>query len=349
MSNVQQVLYGLMSALLFGLSTPLAKLLVGEVEPLMLAGLLYLGSGCGLSVLWLLKRLRSPERITPIKKSDLRWLLGSITFGGIISPALLMFGLSTTMASTSSLLLNLEGVLTAVLAWVVFKENCDHRIVLGMIAIALGGIVLSVVGQTGFAISWGCLLIVLACLGWAIDNNLTRQISHAEPLQIALAKGVCAGLVNSCLAFSLGEQLPHAVPIAGAMLVGFLGYGLSLVLFVLALRHLGTARTGAYFSTAPFVGAVASLFLLHEPMTWNLAIAAAFMGIGVYLHLTEHHEHWHVHDEMFHEHEHTHDEHHQHEHTAEDPPGEAHTHAHSHTRIAHSHAHFPDSHHRHEH
>lgn len=254
-----------------------------------------------------------------------------------------------TMGSTGSLLLNLEGVLTAVLAWVVFKENCDRRIVLGMVAIALGGMVLSIVGQNGFALNTGCVLIVLACLGWAIDNNLTRQISHAEPLQIALAKGICAGAVNLTLAFSIGATLPHPVAIASAMLVGFLGYGISLVLFVLTLRYLGTARAGAYFSTAPFVGAIASLFLFHEPISWNLALAAALMGVGVHLHLTEQHNHYHVHDEMFHEHEHVHDEHHLHEHTDEDPLGEPHTHAHRHAPLAHAHAHYPDLHHRHEH
>lgn len=343
------IAYGLLSALLFGLSTPFAKLLVGEIEPLMLAALLYLGSGCGLSLLWLVKRMRSSERLNPIKPNELPWLIGAIAFGGIISPVLLMFGLSMTMGSTGSLLLNLEGVLTAVLAWVVFKEHCDRRIVSGMVAIALGGIVLSVAGQNGFELSWGCVLIVLACLGWAIDNNLTRQISHAEPLQIALTKGVCAGAVNLTLALSLSNSTPPPVTIASAMLVGFLGYGISLVLFVLALRYVGTARAGAYFSTAPFIGALAAIVLLREPISWNLAVAALLMGIGVYLHLSENHEHYHVHDELFHEHEHIHDEHHQHEHTDEDPPGEPHTHAHNHEPLAHAHAHFPDLHHRHEH
>jgi len=343
------IAYGLLSALLFGLSTPFSKLLVGNIEPLMLAALLYLGSGCGLSLLWIFKRMRSPERLNSIKRNELPWLIGAITFGGIISPVLLMVGLSMTMGSAGSLLLNLEGVLTAVLAWVVFKENCDRRIVLGMIAIALGGIVLTAAGQNGVALCPGCILIVLACLGWAIDNNLTRQISHAEPIQIALTKGLCAGVVNLALACSLGATLPHPVAIASAMLVGFLGYGISLVLFVLALRYLGTARAGAYFSTAPFVGAIASLLILHEPLSWNLALAGAFMAVGVYLHLTEQHHHYHVHNEMSHEHEHVHDEHHQHEHTNEDPPGEPHTHAHHHAQLAHAHAHYPDLHHRHEH
>lgn len=343
------VTYGLLSALLFGLSTPLAKVLVGTVEPLMLAGLLYLGSGLGLSVLFLFNKIRSPERFNPIKFQDLRYLAGAITFGGIISPVLLLFGISMTTGSTGALLLNLESVLTAVLAWVFFKENYDRRIVLGMVAIALGGITLSVVGQNGIALSWGCGLIILACLGWAIDNNLTRNISHADAVQIAMIKGLCAGVVNLSMALMLGGRLPHTVTVVAAAIVGFLGYGLSLVLFVLALRHLGTARTGAYFSTAPFVGALAAIFLLREPVTPNLAAAAILMAAGVWLHITEHHEHLHEHEPLEHEHEHVHDEHHQHEHSPEDPVGEPHTHAHSHEQLIHSHPHYPDIHHRHEH
>lgn len=343
------VIYGLLSAVLFGLSTPFAKALVGTVEPLMLAGLLYLGSGLGLSVLWWFNKIRSPEKLNQIKTKDLPYLAGAIAFGGMLSPVLLMFGMSMTAGSTAALLLNLEGVLTAVLAWVIYKENCDRRIVAGMAAIALGGIALSVVGQNGFSLSWGCGLIILACLGWAIDNNLTRNIAHADAVQIALCKGLGAGTMNLTLALLLGGQIPHAIPVAAAAIVGFLGYGLSLVLFVLALRHLGTARTGAYFSTAPFVGAIAAIFLLKEPLSPHLALAAVLMAIGVWLHMTEHHEHWHAHEEMEHEHEHVHDEHHQHEHGPDDPISEPHTHAHSHTKLIHSHPHFPDLHHRHEH
>ena len=343
------VIYGLLSALLFGLSTPLAKILVGTIEPMMLAGLLYLGSGFGLTLLWLFNRVRRPERFTPIKKADVPWLLGAIAFGGILSPVSLLFGMSMTMGSTAALLLNLESVFTAVIAWIVFRENCDRRIVLGMVAIALGGISLSATGQDGIALSWGCGFVILACLGWAIDNNLTRQISHADAVQIALIKGLFAGSINLGTALLLGGGIPSAVPVTAAAIVGFLGYGLSLVLFVMALRHIGTARTGAYFSTAPFVGAIVAILLLREPVTLNLGVAALLMGIGVWLHLTEKHEHIHEHEEIEHEHEHVHDEHHQHSHGPNAPVGEPHSHAHKHERLTHSHPHYPDSHHRHEH
>lgn len=342
------VTFALISALLFGLSTPFAKLLVGQVQPLILAGLLYLGSGIGLWLIHLIGKYRADDK-RPFTSHELPYLIAAVLFGGIVSPILLMLGLAQSLASTSSLLLNLEGVLTATIAWVLFKENCDRRIVAGMLAITCGGVFLSVTGESGFSFSWGCVLVVLACLGWAIDNNLTRQIAHGDAVKIALVKGVCAGSVNLGLGLSFGGVIPNAMAVLGALLVGFLGYGLSLVLFVFGLRHLGTARTGAYFSTAPFVGALASIVLLREPVSANFAVAGALMMLGVWLHLTEHHEHWHEHEDMFHEHEHVHDEHHQHEHGPDDPQGEPHTHAHHHASMAHSHPHFPDIHHRHSH
>ncbi|MBZ0187744.1 MAG: DMT family transporter [Candidatus Obscuribacterales bacterium] len=346
----QGVFFGLAAALLFGLSTPLAKLFIADIQPVLLAGLLYMGSGLGLSLWWLYKRLKTPERSRPIKRSELPYLTGAVICGGMISPALLMLGLSLTAASTASLLLNLEGVLTAVLAWVFFKENCNRRIVLGMIVITIGSIVLTTAGQTGFIMSGGAVLIALACLGWAVDNNLTRQISHADAVQIALVKGVAAGIVNLSIAiFLLTPQWPPLSVTFAAMLVGFLGYGVSLAFFVLALRHLGTARTSAYFSTAPFVGAVFAILLFGEPISLPLLIAFLLMGFGVWLHLSEKHEHRHEHEAIVHDHEHIHDEHHRHGYAEGDPQNEPHSHVHAHTPISHSHAHFPDLHHRHEH
>lgn len=343
------IAFALISALLFGLSTPFAKLLVGQVQPLVLAGLLYLGSGLGLWIIHSLGKLRASESSRPFTRQEMPYLIAAVVCGGVISPILLLFGLAQSLASTASLLLNIEGVLTATIAWLVFKENCDRRIVAGMLAITCGGVVLSVTGSGGFSFSWGCVLVVLSCLGWAIDNNLTRQIAHGDAVKIALVKGVCAGFVNLFLGLAFGGVIPNVMATLGALVVGFLGYGLSLVLFVFGLRHLGTARTGAYFSTAPFVGAVASIVLLHESVSANFAIAGALMMLGVWLHLTEHHEHWHEHEEMFHDHEHVHDDHHQHEHGPDDPHGEPHSHVHRHGAMAHSHLHFPDIHHRHSH
>jgi drug/metabolite transporter (DMT)-like permease len=193
------------------------------------------------------------------------------------------------------------------------------------------------------------LAIVGACIAWGLDNNLTRKVSLADPLQIVELKGLIAGPVNLALGLLAGGHLPGASVSMAAGLVGFLGYGVSLVLFVYALRHLGTARTGAYFSTAPFLGAVAALALLQEPLTAQLLAAGVLMGIGVWLHLTEHHEHEHLHEPLEHAHPHVHDEHHQHVHGPDDPLGEPHTHAHRHEPLRHRHPHVPDMHHHHKH
>jgi drug/metabolite transporter (DMT)-like permease len=339
----------LLAAALFGASTPFAKLLLGQTQPLLLAALLYFGSGVGLSV-WLILRSFKPEasREAGLKRNDLPWLGSAILFGGIIGPVLLLIGLKLTPASSASLLLNLEGVFTATIAWFIFKENFDLRIALGMVAIIAGGLVLSWAGRPQVGIPWGPIFVAGACLCWAIDNNLTRNVSAGDPIQIAAAKGLVAGTVNLIIAFALGASLPHVTAITEAALLGFLSYGVSLVLFVLALRRIGTARTGAYFSVAPFAGALLAIVLLKDQVTLALAVAAGFMLIGVWLHLTEKHAHTHVHKEMEHEHRHSHDEHHRH-HSEPELLALTHTHLHKHERMRHSHPHYPDIHHRHEH
>jgi drug/metabolite transporter (DMT)-like permease len=345
------IVYALTAATLFGASTPFSKLLLGSVDPWLLARLLYLGSGCGLS-LWLLfgpRLTRKDSKEASLKRADLPWLAGAILFGGVAGPVLLMLGLASTPAASASLLLNLEGVLTALLAWFVFKENFDRRIALGMALITAGGVLLSWTGDTAAGVPWGALGIAGACLAWGIDNNLTRKVSGGNPIQIAAAKGLVAGGVNLALALLAGSPLPGLPTVLAAGAVGLLGYGVSLTCFVLALRHLGTARTGAYFSLAPFVGAVFSLMIFREGLSILLGGAAALMGVGVWLHLTERHEHEHRHEPMEHEHSHVHDEHHQHEHAPDDPPGEPHSHPHRHEAMTHTHAHYPDIHHRHEH
>lgn len=344
------VVYAFAAAALFGASTPFAKLLVGAVEPLVLAGLLYIGSGVGLTAWRWASRLRTTARLeASLTWADLPWLAGSILAGGIAAPILLMVGLATTPASTASLLLNLEGVLTAVLAWFVFRENFDRRIALGMACITAGGVVLSWTTRPEAGVPWGALAVAGACLAWAVDNNLTRQVSAGDPITIASVKGLVAGAVNLTVAGAVGAVWPTPTVALAAGAVGLLGYGVSLTFFVLALRHLGTARTGAYFSTAPFVGAAMSLVMLRDPLSPGLAAAGVLMGIGVWLHLTERHEHQHQHEEMHHDHRHIHDEHHQHAHDGTEPPGEPHSHPHRHPPMRHSHPHYPDIHHRHTH
>jgi drug/metabolite transporter (DMT)-like permease len=237
---------------------------------------------------------------------------------------------------------------TALLAWFAFRENFDRRVALGMAAILAGAIVLSVPTGASLGSVWPTLAILGACLAWALDNNLTRKVALTDATWLAAMKGSVAGPINLVLAFSLGASLPAAGNIAAAMLVGFFAYGVSLVLFIVAMRHLGTARAGAYFSIAPFFGALLAL-LLGDPLTWPLIVAAALMALGVFLHLTERHEHPHTHPAVTHDHEHLHDEHHQHEHAEPVPPGTRHRHLHTHELLTHTHAHYPDSDHRHDH
>lgn len=344
----------ILAAVLFGASTPLAKLLLRDVSPTLLAGLLYLGSGAGLGVWALLRRRTAENAEAKLARRDLPWLALVVLFGGVLGPLLLMWGLARTPASTSSLLLNLEGVLTALLAWFVFRENFDRRIAIGMAAIVAGGVLLSwggtpTLGAGRFDVLLGPLLIAGACLAWALDNNLTRKISAADPVQIAAVKGLIAGATNTAIGLALGGFAPGVGVIALAGALGLASYGVSLVLFILGLRHLGSARTGAYFSTAPFVGAVLAIALLAEPITPALLGAAALMGLGLWLHLTEQHCHEHVHPYLEHEHWHEHDEHHQHEHPPGIDPRGPHSHPHVHLPMKHTHAHYPDIHHQHGH
>ncbi len=338
------------SAALFGASTPFSKLMLGGgLSPWLLAGLLYLGSGVGLAVLHLIQRTqRSTPAEAPLQLSDLPWLALVVATGGVIGPLLLMVGLSHTQASTAALLLNVESLATMGIAWVVFKESVDRRLLLGALAILAGAVILSWQGGPD-GISLGTSAIIGACIAWGIDNNLTRKLSSADPVQIAMIKGLAAGSVNLALGLSLGSEIPELPDIVAAAVVGFLGYGISLVLFVLALRHLGSARTGAYFSTAPFIGAVLAIGLFNEPVTAQLIAAAILMGIGLYLHLAERHDHEHLHETLEHAHRHVHDAHHQHEHAPHDPTDEPHTHAHRHAPMRHRHPHYPDLHHRHRH
>ena len=344
------VTYALLAAALFGASTPLAKQLVGDMHPLVLAGLLYLGSGLGLCVVLGLRKLLAKGRLDIAwpAGTDWAWLAGAILCGGVFAPVLLMQGLVSSSAASASLLLNLEAVLTVLIAWFVFRENFDRRIAVGMASIAAGGIVLSWAPGAG-RLAPGAALIAAATAFWAIDNNLTRKVAANDAVVVAGLKGLIAGSVSLACATVLGLKFPPSGTVPAAALLGFLGYGVSLVLFVLALRHLGTARTGAYFSVAPFFGAALAIGLQHDTVTVQLVIAAALMALGVWLHVSERHEHEHVHATTEHEHPHRHDDHHRHVHPNSWDGVEPHTHQHVHEAIVHRHAHVPDIHHRHPH
>jgi drug/metabolite transporter (DMT)-like permease len=348
--NWTAVFYALVSAALFGVSTPAAKALVGSVHPAVLAGLLYCGAGAGVAVIrralpWI--GSRAPE--VALTRSDFPWIAGAIGSGGVVGPLLLMFGLTRTDAATASLLLTLEAAVTALMSWFIFHENYDRRIAAGMVSLIAGAVILSWSGVPTIDNMLGPLAIVGACIAWGLDNNLTRKVSLADPLQIVELKGLIAGPFNLVLGLLLGAAAPRISTALIAGVVGFLGYGISLALFVLALRGLGTARTGAYFSTAPFIGSAAAIIAFGDAVSAQLVIAGVLMAMGVWLHMTEHHEHEHIHGAMAHAHPHVHDEHHRHAHCAVDPPGEPHTHFHEHKPMQHVHAHVPDMHHTHHH
>ena len=347
--TARAILYAFLSAVLFGISTPAAKVFLGST---VLAGLFYCGAGVGVA---LIRRFVRPMLSHPgigemaLRHGDLPWLTGAIIAGGVIGPVLLLVGLSRTDAATASLLLTLEGVATALMAWFLFHENFDRRIVLGMACLLTGVVILSWSGQPTLSSVVGPLTIIGACAAWGLDNNLTRKVSLSDPLQIVELKGLVAGPVNVGLGVWMGGKLPGVLTVVAAGMVGFLGYGVSLVLFVMALRHLGSARTSAYFSTAPFFGAAAAILAFGEPITLPLVIASALMGLGVWLHVSERHQHVHDHEPITHSHAHTHDEHHQHAHGPGDPSGEPHVHEHRHSALVHSHRHMPDMHHHHRH
>ena len=344
MTPKRAVACALAAAALFGASTPAAKFLAGEMPAFLLAGLLYAGSGIGLA-LWL--ALRPPAAAPSLARADWPWLCGAVLAGGVVGTVLLMLGLASTAASSASLLLNLEGVFTALIAWFLFRENFDRRIALGMVLIVAGG----------WLVSWGedlhggggALLVALACLAWAIDNNLTRKVSAGDAVTIAAIKGVAAGAVNVAIAAWAGAQWPGAGRALAACATGLLGYGVSLTLFVLALRELGAARTGAYFSTAPFAGIALAMAALGEAPGATFWMALPLVGAGVWLHVSERHVHEHAHEAMAHAHGHRHDEHHRHGHDFDWDGKEPHAHAHRHEPLVHSHPHYPDIHHRHGH
>jgi drug/metabolite transporter (DMT)-like permease len=286
------------------------------------------------------------RRRKPLRAGDLPWLAAVVVFGAVLGPLLLMLGLARTDAASGSLLLNLEGLFTMGVAWLVFRENVDRRLLLGALAILGGAVILSRGGRR-VEVDTGAVMIAAACLAWAIDNNLTRKLSSADRVLTAMIQGLAAGTVNTGLAVLGGAGIP-AAGIAGASAMGgFVGIGISLVLFVLALRHLGTARTSACFSLAPFIGAVLAIGLLHEAVTANLALAGLLMGFGLWMHLAERHQHEHPHEALEHEHSHRYDAHHRHTHDG--TVSEPHSHWHRHAPLRHSHPHYPDLHHRHGH
>ncbi len=343
-SRVQGAAAGLGSAVLFGLSTPVAKLLLPGTGPFLAAGLLYLGAGVGLSVVAL---LRPAAREAGLRRQDLPALAGMVLAGGIAAPVLLLLGLARLSGAQASLLLNLEAPLTIGLAVVVFGESLSLRELVGALVIVAGGALLGA-GPGAGGVQWvGALAVAGACAGWALDNNLGQRLSLRDPVAVTRTKALAAGSVNVALALVLGDHLPAGLAFAAMLTTGFVGYGLSIVLHLLAMRHVGAARQAAYFATAPFVGAVAAVPILGERLGAVELGAGLLMAAGATLLLGARHDHRHEHQALDHDHAHAHDGHHAHPHDG--VVDEPHAHPHQHAPLAHDHPHLPDAHHRHRH
>lgn len=338
---------GLAAAALFGLSAPVAKLLLGQVAPVLLAGLLYLGAAIGL---WLHRAIARPTREAPLGRSD-AWRLGLVVLsGGIAGPVLMLLGLNRVTGLTGSLLLNLEAPFTVLLAVMLFREHLGRYAAAAVVMIIAGAAVLKLEPGALGADTLGVALVAAACACWALDNNLTQKLSLRDPFAIVRVKALLAGVTNTLLGLVVAHgQWPPASFVLGAMALGTLSYGVSVVLDAYALRFVGAAREAAYFATAPFVGALVSVILLGDALRLADGLAMAAMAGGVALLLRERHAHEHTHDELDHEHLHEHDEHHRHEHRPGDPVDEPHSHPHRHAPLVHDHPHVPDAHHRHRH
>lgn len=347
--NARPIIYVIISATLFGVSAPLSKILVKDINPILLAGFLYLGAFIGLALysigIWSKKPRQKPSKLG---KKDLPWLTGSIISGGIIAPICLMVGLTIITGFSTSLLLNLEGLTTAMIAILFFKENAGKRLWFALICMTIAGIFLSWDTSQGKFTIIGPLLVITAMICWGIDNNVTRNISDKDPVQIVQIKGLVAGVTSVFIALLIGTKLIWNINILFALFLGAFCYGISIVFFIKALQGLGSFRTGAFFCVGPFIGAILSIVLLREWIGWVILPATIFMILGVLLIISEKHLHSHHHEKLTHTHLHNHkDLHHTHEHSVE--VTEQHTHEHIHTGTVHEHIHLPDIHHRHRH
>lgn len=344
------VLFAILSASLFGISVPFAKLLVEGIDPVVLAGLLYIGAFVGLSIYAIVARVARGERThyTHLDRKDAPWLAGATISGGIVAPICLITGLTFTTGFAASLLLNLEGLMTALIAYLFFKENLGWKLGMAVVCMTAAGVLLSWDSSTGMISVAGPLLLLAAGIAWGIDNNLTRQISGKNPVQIAQVKGLIAGTASLSIALVIGSNAPAFGSLVVALILGSISYGASLVLFVQALQGMGASRTGAFFSIGPFVGAIVSIILLNEWLGWIMLPAAALMFAGVIAIVYERHSHAHVHEEAVHSHLHSHDDF-SHDHTHPVPVDRLHVHEHTHRSASHDHAHWPDIHHRHDH
>ena len=334
----------MLAATLFGVSTPLVQLLGRGQGPFITAALLYAGA----AIIGALLR-QKVDREARVLSSDVPRLLGVALFGAVIGPVALAWGLQRTSGTGASLMLTLEALFTAVLAWRLYGETMDRRVWAAMLLLLAGGVLLILDQGLASGGQWlGLLAVLAATAAWGMDNTLSRALAERDPGQVVLAKAALGTAATLVLAVISSEPLPTLGASIGLMAVGATGYGLSLRFYLLAQRAFGAARTGSVFAFAPFIGAGVAFALGDRSAGWGMAVGGMLMLAGVALHLAESHAHEHEHEALEHEHAHRHDDgHHDHDH---DPmPEGAHSHPHRHEPTRHSHAHVPDAHHNHEH
>jgi drug/metabolite transporter (DMT)-like permease len=337
-------LLALLAATLFGLSTPMVQSLGKGVGSFTTAALLYAGAA---AVSWVLRRPAAKE--AGIQKNDWPRLFAMAATGAVIGPVALAWGLQHTSGSSASLMLTLEAVFTAVLAWRWYGETLDKRVVWAVFLLLAGGVVLvAEQGALGQVQLWGLLAVMLATVAWGVDNTLSRGVANRDPGQVVLVKATLGAMCTVALAYLFGESVPLAVTAIGLVIIGATGYGLSLRFYLLAQRTFGAARTGSVFAFAPFIGAIGAFAMGDRSGSALMIMAGALMLLGVLLHLMETHAHEHTHEPLEHEHSHRHDDGH-HDHVHELMPTVPHNHRHKHEPVTHSHAHVPDAHHGHGH
>lgn len=342
------IFMAILAASLFGISSPISKLLLVEIPPTLMSSLLYLGAGVGMLAINYIKGISKIEKIeAQMTKKEMPYILGMVILD-IAAPICLMLGLTMTTSANASLLNNFEIVATSIIALLIFKEAIGKRMWISISLITLSSIILSFEDVGSFTFSIGSIFVLMACLCWGFENNCTRMLSLKDPLQIVVVKGFGSGFGSLIIALVLKQHSTNLLYIAMALLLGFVAYGLSIYFYIMAQRELGAARTSAYYAIAPFIGVLLSIIIFSQQITISFIIALVIMIIAAFFAGVEHHKHIHIHEEITHEHRHNHiDNHHNHVH--EYRIESEHSHVHTHEKAEHIHKHTPDMHHAHPH
>lgn len=350
----------ILAAALYGISSPVSKILLEEIPPAMMASLLYLGAGSGMLLVNLFRRSGSDvQKESGLTRNELPYIIAMILLD-IAAPLLLMVALTVTTAANASLLNNFEIVATSLIAMLIFKEAIGKRMWIAIALITTASLLLTINESGSLSFSFGSIFVILACACWGLENNCTRKLSSKNPLQIVVIKGFGSGLCSLAIAFAVRQFSSNVFYICLAFLLGFVAYGLSIYFYIFAQRELGAARTSAYYAVAPFIGVLISIIVFRQKMNASFVAALLIMIAGAYFAASERHQHDHVHHPVTHEHRHNHhDSHHDHHHDndqilgdflGQDPaPAGDHSHIHTHENIRHVHLHTPDIHHDHSH